>query len=364
MKLPNLFKEIVILPPYKEHFSNDNFGSVSLYIKDINHLSKFKNNITVFYNHITTPFRGFKTFNLPNNLYHLFFGKNLGHTKSFIRQLKNNVRFPKIIEVHNRPKSALLISQKIKLSKTILFYHNDPLSFKEASTPKYRMKLLKNCSHICFVSEFLKKRFLIGINPNYLSNIKLSVIYNGVQPLIKKSYFKRNQNIVFVGELSKNKGFDIFLEAAKDLNLNFPHWKIDVFGKQNNKYIKTINKLENITFHGFKHHNYVLKFLNKSSISVIPSVWDEPFGRTLLESINSGASTISSTNGGLKEICKHFKVVKLNKINKKSIYNSIKKLIMSEDERSHHSNNNVSKTPFTLNKISSKLDNLRFKILL
>ena len=35
-------EEIAILPPFKEKFSQQNFGSVSLYIKDINQKSKFK----------------------------------------------------------------------------------------------------------------------------------------------------------------------------------------------------------------------------------------------------------------------------------------------------------------------------------
>ena len=45
---------------------------------------------------------------------------------------------------------------------------------------------------------------------------------------------------------------------------------------------------------------------------------NEPFGRVLLESINSGVATITSVNGGLKD-SKSFKVIKMENINKKTI---------------------------------------------
>lgn len=364
MKLINISKEIAILPPFKEHFSSKGYGSVSLYIKDINKNSKFKNTVKVYHNFMAPPFSGFKTLNLPRSFNHLIFGKNIGHTKSFIKYLKKKNNYPKIIEVHNRPKSAYLISKEINLSKIFLFYHNDPLSFKESSSPNYRKELLNRCYKICFVSNYLKKRFMQDISLTNDIKKKLHVIYNGVEPTVKNSIKnKRIENIVYVGELTKNKGFDIFLDAAIDIKSRFSKWQIDIFGKNHYKYSKDLDRYKNIKFHGFVNHDRILQFLKKSSISVIPSVWDEPFGRTLIESINANVATISSTNGGLKEICKHFNIIKLNKINKKCIYNAIKKLIMSQNERIFYSNNNVSNSPFTLKKITSNLDLLRSKAL-
>jgi len=174
---------------------------------------------------------------------------------------------------------------------------------------------------------------------------------------------KKKLNIVYVGELEKKKGFDIFFHSANKIIDQFPNWKVHIFGKLNSNYKNLSNKHKRIIFHNFKKNNYVKEFLKKSSISVVPSVWNEPFGRTLIESINSGTATISSNKGGLKEINKFFKTLILNKIDKKTIYIALKKLIMSKDERSYYSNNNVSNTPFTLNKITSTLDNHRSKIL-
>ncbi len=354
-------EEIAILPPFKEKFSPKNFGSVSLYIKDINQISKFKNKIRVYVNISSKTFNGFKSVNVPKNVNHLLFGKNTGHTKSFLKVIKNKA--PKIVEIHNRPKSALEISKSLAETKIFLFYHNDPLSFKEYSSVKKRLQILDNCHLIIFVSDFLRKRFLEGLPKNKFSKSKLIIMYNGIKPIKQVPFKNKKLNIVYVGELEKKKGFDIFLQSVTQIVDQFPNWKAHIFGKINYKFENSLNKHDRVTFHNFKNNNYVQDFLKKSSISVIPSVWNEPFGRTLIESINSGTATISSNKGGLREINKYFKTIILNKIDKKTIYIALKKLIMSNDERSFYSNNNVSGTPFTLNKITSNLDKHRSSIL-
>ena len=143
--------EISILLPFKEGFSDKNFGSVSLYVKQINEYSKFLKNIKIYSHSRYRPFDKFQVQHLPKSIAHLFFGKNFGHTKSFIKNL-NLKKKPKIIEVHNRPKSIFQISHFLPLTKKFLFYHNDPLSFKEYSTIKSREELINISYRICFVS--------------------------------------------------------------------------------------------------------------------------------------------------------------------------------------------------------------------
>jgi len=357
MHYQDLSDEISILLPFKEGFSHKSFGSVSLYVKQINEYSKFLKNIKIYSHSRYQPFDKFNVKHLPKSISHLFFGKNYGHTKSFIKCL-NLKKKPKIIEVHNRPKSIFQISHFLPLSKKFLFYHNDPLSFKEYSTLKSRKELINICDKICFVSEYLKERFLKGLSISHNDSLKLQVIYNGIEPRIYNSSLSKKQNIVFIGELSENKGFNIFLEAVEDICNDFKGWTVDIYGKS-----KTFNhssiKNPHVHYHGFLPNDKIIKELEKSSICVVPSVWNEPFGRVLLESINAGVATITSINGGLKEIASHFKVIKIENIDKKTIYNALKKLIMSKNEIIYYSNNKVSSSPFTLKKIADKLDSLR-----
>ena len=353
----NLSDEISILLPFKEGFSKKNFGSVSLYVKQINEYSKFLKDIKIYSYSRYQPFNKFHVEHLPKTIAHIFLGKNFGHTKSFMQNL-NSKKKPKIIEVHNRPKSIFQISRSLPHSKKFLFYHNDPLSFKEYSTLKSRRELLNICNKICFVSEYLKERFLKDFPKSYRNNSKLHVIYNGIKPRTSNSRTSKKQNIVFIGELSQNKGFNIFLEAVEDICKDFKGWTVDIYGKSKTFKYSSINNPK-IHFHGFLPNDKIIKELEKSSICVVPSVWNEPFGRVLLESINAGVATITSVNGGLKEIANHFNVIKMKNIDKKTIYNAVKKLIMSKNEIAYLSKNKISSSPFTLKKIANKLDLLR-----
>ena len=357
MKFQNSLNKISILLPFKEKFSSKNFGSVSLYVKDINQNSKFNKATTIYANKVEKFFSGFKVCELNKSLWHLILGKNNGHTLNFINLVKQTP--PAIIEVHNRPQSVILIARHIRKSKIFLFYHNDPLSFNSNNSIRQRLKLLEDCEFIFFVSSFLRERFILDLSLGKSQLKKLKVLYNGIQVSNQIQISSKKKNIVFIGELNQKKGFDFFFQAAELITQEFPDWSVDIFGKTNSLSNNLINKNKKIRYHGYKNNSFILKFLKHTSISVIPSVWDEPFGRVLLESINAGTATITSTTGGLKEIARHFKVIKLKEINKKTIYLSIKKLIMSQDEKIYYSNNSVKNTPFTLKKITTNLDLLR-----
>ena len=357
MKYQNLSNEINILLPFKEKFSPENYKSVSLYVKDINQKSKYKNKITIFANYQSKFFRGYKVKNVKKTIKNLFYGKNIGHTKEFISMIKSNP--PRIIEVHNRPQSAIMIANVFKKSSIKLFYHNDPFSFKKNSRLKDRIKLMDKCHSICFVSKYLKKRFLEGFPKYLIKRSKLHIFYNGIEPIRQTDFKFKKNNIVYVGELSKPKGLNFFIDATTKVIDEFPDWTVDIFGAINsNKEIGFINN-KKIRFHGFKKNQYILNYLSKSSISVIPSIIEEGFGRVLLESVFAGTATITSTKGGLKEISDYFNVIKLKEINKKTIYLSLKKLIISENERKKYSNNFVDNSPFALSKIVKTLDLLR-----
>ena len=66
----------------------------------------------------------------------------------------------------------------------------------------------------------------------------------------------------------------------------------------------TINHKNHIEL-GYLSHKEVLKFLCKTEIAVVPSRWEEPFGRTSLEASSRGCATIISNRGGLPETSDH-----------------------------------------------------------
>ena len=78
---------------------------------------------------------------------------------------------------------------------------------------------------------------------------------------------------------------------------------------------------------GFLNHKKTLGILGKTEIAVVPSRWEEPFGRTALEASSSGCATIISNKGGLIETTDQAIIIK--KLDEINLYKEIKKLILN-----------------------------------
>ena len=108
-----------------------------------------------------------------------------------------------------------------------------------------------------------------------------------------------------------------------------PDWKAYSIGdeKRNKPIIKHLRHFEL----GYLKQDDVLNFLKKTEIAVVPSRWEEPYGRTALEASSRGCATIISGRGGLSETTDH--CVILNKLNPDELYKEIKKLILNKKLR-------------------------------
>ena len=72
------------------------------------------------------------------------------------------------------------------------------------------------------------------------------------------------------------------------------------------------------------------QIVSKSSIIVIPSTWQEPFGLVAAEAMSHGTAIIASNVGGLPEIIKKHGIL-INKINAEKISNKLKELMNNEN---------------------------------
>jgi len=162
-----------------------------------------------------------------------------------------------------------------------------------------RKFLLSACSTIGFNSRWSKNRFLEGLDIKTINSEKLKIFFQSASIYKKKKLNKKKNWITFVGKLNKAKGYDIFGKSIlRVLNTN-PKWTAKVVGDEKREKIdfshKQIHKL------GFLEHPKVISLFKKSSIVVVCSRWEEPFGRTSLEAAANGCSVIISNKGGLPE---------------------------------------------------------------
>ena len=138
-----------------------------------------------------------------------------------------------------------------------------------------------------------------------------------------KRIFKKDKIIIFVGKLNSSKGYDLFGTAAIKILKKYKDWKVIVAGNEKRE---TYNfHHERFKVYDWLSHQQIINFYKKSSISVVPSTWDEPFGRTAMESSDMGNALITSGKGGLKETS--FNQIILKKNNSLTIQKEIEKLI-------------------------------------
>ena len=310
-------KEIAVLLPNKEDYSLNNAAAASIWVKDFNKgiitSKQFVFGIATS-SPLTKNFINLKKKNLIDNS---FF-----YLKNFIEKLPKSI---KVIEIHNRPHFFFYLKEKFPKYKFILIFHNDPNTLRGSKTIKEKIEISDRCDEIVFVSNYVKQRFYYNLY-SYLP-LKGQIIYpatNYFNHNFKKE-LKKKKTIIFVGKLNSSKGYDAFGEAAIDILNKYKDWRVIAAGNE---------KRESYTFNHkrfkiikWSSHKKIINIYKSTSISIVPSRWDEPFGRTAMESSDLGNALITSGKGGLLETASN--PIVLKKVNKKNIIKEVEKLIKS-----------------------------------
>ena len=316
--------KISILLPYKENFSPNYAGAVSLYVKETVRLSKFKNQ-TKIYGY--TEFK--KNFNLNyNNIVlkkKLFLSKSKLYVEEFIN-LQDKDK-PDLIEIHNRPRYVNYIAKK-NISKIVFYFHNDPLKMSGSSKPSERINLLNICEKIIFNSEWSKNQFIKDLNYTDIDTEKLIIIKQSAGKS-KTNVLNKEKIIIFVGKLNRAKGYDIFGKTIIKILDEYKDWSSYVIGDEPRE--KLIFQHKNLKILGFLEHKKVIKLYQKSSISVVCSRWEEPFGRTSLEASANGCAVIITNRGGLPETITNGIILK--ELSTHELYKEISGLIDNKTKR-------------------------------
>lgn len=314
MKRLEKYKSGIILP-LKENFSNIGFGAVSIWVNEYQKFTKLNKDL-VFCKKLPKDYKY-----LNRNVFPIKVKHNLYTNFQYIRNInleiiKNSIQ---IIEIHNRPEYAFYLIKNNPNVKINLIFHNDPNTIRYSNNIKYKNYLLNNCNKIIFVSNWVKKRFFVGLNDNHKNNT--DVIYNFINPI--KNLPNKKKTIVFSGKLNKSKGFDIFGKSIIKILQRYPDWNAVVYGNEQREVFNF--KHPRLKINNWIDHQKLLKIYEKSSISVVNPTWDEPFGRTALESASRGCAVITSKSGGLSETFNNNLILKTNNVN--SLFKMMSKLI-------------------------------------
>ena len=307
-----------IILPLKESYLKKSSGAVSIFVNEYLKNSKISNNTIIFTNKLKGNY-------LSDNVCEINGKDILFSNYNYIKKVCNSKFFSNLdhLEIHNRPLYAEYIKKKFPNKKITLFLHNTFFKKNSFLNNKKKNYFLNNCDSIVFVSSFLKKQFFENLNIKDRNNAH--IIYNSVSK-INKFNSKKERSIIFAGKLNKSKGFNIFIKVIIKILDKHPGWKAYIIGNEKREKYKFDHK--NLIVKNWISNNDLLKIYDKSSISVVNPKWDEPFGRTALESSSRGCAVITSKVGGLPETFKNNLVLKHN--NEKELFKILNNLITNQ----------------------------------
>ena len=251
-----------------------------------------------------------------------------------------------IIILENCPGYAYKLSQR-GFKNLILHLHNDLLH----SGSRYHDEIFNSLTKILTVSDFIKQR-VSSIQPNS----KIQTIYNGIDlkmfsPKEKLSVNRKTIGfsesdfiIVYSGRINNEKGISELIDALLNLK-DYPQIKLMVLGssffdntKYEDEFISSLKnktkEIENkIAFTGYIPYNQVPDYLQLADIAVLPSMWEEPFGLTIVEAMSIGLPLITTRSGGIPEICEGIAIIVDRKDISKNLTAAILDLFNNPEKR-------------------------------
>lgn len=116
---------------------------------------------------------------------------------------------------------------------------------------------------------------------------------------------KSTFRILYLGALSERKGVRWLLEVFSELKRSNIELCIAGKGDLLNLVEQTVEREPNISYLGFLGADEVEREIEKSDVLVVPSLWEEPFGRVVLDAYKQGVPVVACRSGGLSDIVVH-----------------------------------------------------------
>ena len=370
---------IDILLPHKEMMTDSNRGAIATVVSELVLNSASPEMFSVFGVPLSNPIKGIDY--RPISFYRKWlYGGNLGMAHAYLRSLKSENRNPDLIEVHGRAQVAALIARRRPDLKVVLYLHNDPRHMKGSKTPAERSALLASLAGIFCVSEFIKTCFCEALNQDAVATEKIFIIPNGVARRLTSQPCKQKQ-VLIAGRMVPEKGILEACRAAASVLPDAPDWTLHVIGgrrfsseppsayeKQVCDAIASLGR--QAVHHGFIPYDEVRAHQEQAAICIVPSLWEEPAGLTVIEALSAGAALITTNRGGIPETATGRAIIvditahltdstKLSEI----FATQLRSLIIDEAKRTALQKKAWKDYPFCSEIMSTKADKVRISVL-
>lgn len=361
---------VAVVLPQREKFGPKVAGAIALTVRDFVHGTNKQSITTVLGHQQNDTFENIDFIGIEDKKFQLF-SRSKSYTKQCINAL-NKVAVD-IIEVHNRVAAAIAIKKAFPQLRVALYLHNDPHTIRGLKTSAERVKVCEVLDVVICVSEFVKSRFVY----KNTSPSNVFTVFNALSGLpFIVSLEQKKPLIVFAGRIVPDKGPLLLAQALRKVLPQHSEWRCVFVGAAfygatepqtdyEKEVIATISGLGGaVEYMNSQPNQRVMDLLRQASIMVMPSVWEEPFGRSLLEAMASGCACITTRRGGLPEVAGEHAIV-LNTITNETIADALHLLITNATlcKQTQRFGKQYIESRFSIETQSNKLHNIRSQLL-
>jgi glycosyltransferase involved in cell wall biosynthesis len=181
-----------------------------------------------------------------------------------------------------------------------------PLGFKYASIGRKLREMRRsfNVHAVAVDSHFMRDELI----QNGFPSDRVHVLPHIVRlPAIQPTPVPATPNLLYVGQLIRSKGIDVFLKSLARVACPFQATIIGTGnGEATFRRLSTrLGLVDRVHFAGWMDRENLDSHYRNAKIVVVPSRWPEPFGMVGLEAMNYGRPTVAFDVGGISDWLAH-----------------------------------------------------------
>ncbi len=218
--------------------------------------------------------------------------------------MANNDEFDLVHIYTNEEDIALPFAQFCR--KPVVFTHHDPFNF----LVKYK-NIFPKYAYLHWLSMSYAQRKSMPAKTNWVSTI-----YHGIDETVwKPNYHPTSDYVAYLGRIIEPKGVHLAIAAIKKHNKNAQKTlKLKIAGKHYAEHEKDTYWQTHISPEIGEAVEYVgfigdikakQAFLGNAKALLIPSIFDEPFGMSMIETLACGTPLIGLDSGAIPEVIKN-----------------------------------------------------------
>jgi glycosyltransferase involved in cell wall biosynthesis len=292
---------IVVIAPRGMRFSPKGATSIDLCIRDFVRFSRYASTTTVVANEIDEPFPDVNV---------RFVDRSARTTQGRVREIALIIKElrPDLVIIHQHLPTAIRLRRLVPKCPIVLHVHN----FQKQPATRFgrliKAHQYKKLSAVVCVSDAVRKQY---VERWAHTRIPAYTAYNGIDTgTWTAEAAEKSRTILFCGRAAPEKGVVEAAQAVAAVLLHAPEWRAEFYLSEFERYPDYMSGVRQaLDFLGERAriivnsaHEEVLDANRRASIALVPSVYEEPFGRTAIEAMATRCAVVYSRRGGLPEV--------------------------------------------------------------